>query len=608
MRTASVTPRTRNRAAVHRKQTSRAQQARGRVTNGPGHPANRLWQQLEPRAKLAVSIVAAVVAILVYHSTLASNGFASFPLDDAWIHLTFARTLATTGRFAYGALNTATSGSTSPLFTFIEALLFFITKDEFAVALIPLILAYMAATYCFFLLVQKFTNVAWLPLVGSILFLAAPSLAILPSWGMETMLVIALLLWATLEYTQRRWFALALALGLALWARPDTLVFDLALALDYFWSRKRDESRPKAKAFVPLLLLALLYFGFNFALSGTPLPNTFYAKLAYYHGSHPEFWAPLWTLAAGDGCIIAFVLAAVGALWVLTRKRGRNLVLVAYPVGLILLYRWKLPLLFQDGRYLVPMLPFIMLLAVIGAANLAAWVGKNLATRTTALATVLLLAAAIGEFAGVGEASKKLAFEDAYIHNLQFATAHWCAKNLPASGVIATHDIGAFGFYSGRKIVDLAGLATPAMIPYLGKPGAALALRKRGVTYAALLDNWYEIPNENTLYVDAPPGSETMRVYFFTDSSRFTGPKVLPIHRYLYDVLHGSADPSQFQEAMREAIQYEPDNALTYTLGGEILIRFGKREAAASAFRNALELFPNSTRALDGLRQSVQSQ
>src|ERR1035437_25510 len=53
----------------------------------------------------------------------AARGSAAEP-PNAWIHLTFARTLATTGRFAYGALNTATSGSTSPLFTFIEAIIF----------------------------------------------------------------------------------------------------------------------------------------------------------------------------------------------------------------------------------------------------------------------------------------------------------------------------------------------------------------------------------------------------------------------------------------------------------------------------------------------------
>jgi len=33
--------------------------------------------------------------------------------------------------------------------------------------------------------------------------------------------------------------------------------------------------------------------------------------------------------------------------------------------------------------------------------------------------------------------------------------------------VVATPDIGALGYFSQRRIVDLAGLVTPEMVPYL---------------------------------------------------------------------------------------------------------------------------------------------
>ncbi len=514
----------------------------------------------------------------------------AFPLDDSWIHLTFAHTLATSGRFAYGVLNHATSGSTSPLFTFLEAVFFIFIKDEFAVALIPLVLAYSAAAWLFFSLARKFTNEPWLPAAGTLLFLAMPSLAVLPSWGMETALVVALLLWALLEYREEHWITAGLALSLALWARPDTVVFDLALGIDFIITRNLFPSKPTYKAIFAFVVLACAYLIFNYALSGTPLPNTFYAKLAYYNGSSTNFWPPLWSLITGNGRIIAFILALVGTIGMLMEKKRGNIALLLYPIGMIALYRWKLPMLFQNGRYLVPILPFVLLLSVIGAKQLARWLTKN-QSFTSSLIMLMLGAAIVGELTGFGSELDTLTFEDAYIHKLQVTTAEWCAKHLPENAVITTHDIGAFGFYSGRRIVDLVGLADPGMIPYLHESGAIQALRKRGVTYAALLDNWYEIPNENTVFVNAPPESETMRVYNLTDSSRFTGSNVLAIHKYLYQVMEGAADPSSFDEAMKESLMYEPNNALTYILGGEVLMKLRKQAAANSDFVKALMLF-----------------
>ena len=560
-----------------------------------------LWRRYEPKSKYASVILAACASLFVLYSVVSTNGFVGFPLDDAWIHLTFARTLATTGRFAYGAMNAATSGSTSPLFTFIEAIIILVTKEEFMVALIPSILAFAASAFLFYLLIRLFTTLPWLPVAGILLFVAAPSLLVISNWGMETSLVIALLLWAMLAYRREQWSSLGFALGLGMWARPDTIVLAIAIGVDYFYNRKAASSKPGIKAVLILIVLVLLYAGFNFVLSGTVLPNTYYAKLAYYKNGNTHFWAQLWQLVAGGGKLIAFMLAAIGLGWTISEKRRGNLALILYPLGMIFLYHWKLPYLYQDGRYLIPILPFVLLLAVIGCARSASWFAKSISVASI-LAMALIFAAAIGEFAGMSGAVQNLAYEDSYIHQLQVATAKWCAKNLPAHAVIATHDIGALGFYSGRRIVDLVGLANPGMIPYLNKPGAVPALRKRGVTYAAFLDNWCEIPNENTVFVDAPPESEIMRVYNFTDSTRFTTGKVLPIHKYLYQVLAGQADPNSFDEAMRESIMYEPDNALTYTLGGEVMLAMNKRDAAKSYFQKALALFPQSERALHDLR------
>ena len=562
------------------------------------------WTKFEPKAKFVTLGLTAIAALFVFYSVLSQNGFAGFPFDDAWIHLTFARTLASTSRFAYGTLNHGTSGSTSPLFTFLEAILFLITSNEFVVSLIISISAFAAAGYFFYLLVREIISLPWFPLIAILFFLSSPSLLVISNWGMETGLVVALLLWATYAYRRERWSELAIALGLAIWARPDTLVLALALGIDFLIFRTGSNAVPTVKPILIFIGIVALYVGFNLWLSGTPLPNTYYAKLAYYKSGQTDFWSALWKLIAGGGKIIAFVLAVVGTVWSLARRERGNIAVILYPLGMILLYHWKLPYLFQDGRYLIPIMPFLLLLASIGAAHISSWLFRS-KSAATAFGISLVLIGAISAATGLGDAVRQLAFEDAYIHNLQVTTAEWCAKNLPVDAVILTHDIGALGFYSQRRVVDLVGLADPDMIAYLDKPGAISAARKKGANYAALLDNWYEIPNENTVNVNSHPESETMRVYYFTDTSRFVGPKVLSIYRYFYDIFRGD-DPSGFPEALKEATATDPGNALTYTIAGEIFLAMHRNSEAEKVFQEALQHFPNSERAKRGMMAAMQ--
>ncbi len=72
------------------------------------------------------------VALALYYLRFAvrQNQALSFPLDDPWIHLTFARNLAHFFSFSYFKNEMVTAGSTSPLYTFILSLFFLIKNDE----------------------------------------------------------------------------------------------------------------------------------------------------------------------------------------------------------------------------------------------------------------------------------------------------------------------------------------------------------------------------------------------------------------------------------------------------------------------------------------------
>jgi hypothetical protein len=46
-------------------------------------------------------------------------------------------------------------------------------------------------------------------------------------------------------------------------------------------------------------------------------------------------------------------------------------------------------------------------------------------------------------------------------------TAKWIASNIPDKAVVAAHDIGALGYFDHHRLIDLAGLVSPEVIPFI---------------------------------------------------------------------------------------------------------------------------------------------
>jgi hypothetical protein len=55
----------------------------------------------------------------------------------------------------------------------------------------------------------------------------------------------------------------------------------------------------------------------------------------------------------------------------------------------------------------------------------------------------------------------------AYIEVEMVATARWVAGHTGTGDVVAAHDIGALGYFAPRRLVDLAGLVSPDVIPFM---------------------------------------------------------------------------------------------------------------------------------------------
>jgi len=87
------------------------------------------------------------------------------------------------------------------------------------------------------------------------------------------------------------------------------------------------------------------------------------------------------------------------------------------------------------------------------------------------------------------------------VTDMQVAAAHWVREHVPPGRTVAVNDVGAMAFYGSHPLVDLRGIATPKILPYLeryGRPdeptrdsGALEFLKVVRPDYLAVFPEWY---------------------------------------------------------------------------------------------------------------------
>lgn len=456
-----------------------------------------------------------------------------FPLDDAWIHQGYARNLARTGEWAF-LPGRPSAGATAPLWVALLApgQWLHLNPVVWSALLGWLNLALLAwLGYWTFQLLSPERR-RWAPWVGAALAMEW-HLVWAAGSGMETLL--AALLFTYVLYLiaawvpgRSRWRSILLPgflIGLSVWVRPDaiTLWGPLGLILAMEKGQSLERFRRFALAGAGFALTFVPYLAFNRALAGSWWPNTFYAKQAeyailrlvpYWLRYLDQFQLPL--VGAGILLLPGFVLFLRRA-W--ARRAWGSLAGVLWWLGYVGLYAWRLPVTYQHGRYLMPAMPIYFLW---GAAGLAQWVGEQPAgllrrsvNRAWTLATALVLLA----FWGMG--ARAFAQDVAFIESEMVEVAHWLATESAPQEIIAAHDIGAIGYFTQRDLLDLAGLVSPEVIPFIrDETRLAAFLDAQGAHYLVTFPGWYPRLVEGTQLVyqtDSPyapaQGGEHMAVY-----------------------------------------------------------------------------------------------
>lgn len=479
-------------------------------------------------------IVLALLSAGAYLWFAAARGILSgaegigFPLDDAWIHQVYARNLATRGESAFFA-GQPSAGSTSPLWATLLSLGYLLRIDfrvltHFLGALFlgaSAIAAARLAQRLFAFYISPFDSAQ-----GRLITLLVPLFLVFEwhlAWsavsGMEIPLFVFLsLLLLERFYARERAWVVGLIAGLLTLARPEGVVLAALVGgcilvchaehVRGAQCKLREASGEQyARLFAPSGLrvtaisglqygvafgaIVVPYLLFNLATTGTIFPNTFYAKNVEYAVLFERVpFLVRWLQLLAVPWVGAQILLLPGAVFIgisLAKKRAwRALIPFAWLLLLPALYAARLPVAYQHGRYEMPIIPFTVIYGVWGTAALFKRIGNWVVRATWAISTGVLLVAFW--FLGANAYATDVAIIDCEM----VQTARWVAANAPGDAVIAAHDIGALGYFYERPFIDLAGLVSPEVIPFIRDEGRLRDyLFSRHATLVVFFPDWY---------------------------------------------------------------------------------------------------------------------
>jgi hypothetical protein len=266
--------------------------------------------------------------------------------------------------------------------------------------------------------------------------------------------------------------------GLATLARPEAgLLVALYAAASAFWPEGAPGAAPqraRVAAFVAVgagAAVVLAPYAIFAALQyGTLLPSTLAAKGSGAHGL--EVIARQLVLA---GKVVGAVCAVEVAACVLLVARFRHLFRHGDSALHAAAWSWVIlvPVVYAVrglpvlSRYLLPTLPFVVLYGW--------WALEHFRLSGEGRFRRAVLAVALGLSVAVNVAVYRI---QVVPHTSEFTAGmertlipwgKWLAAHTPHEALVATPDIGAIGYYSDRRVLDLGGLVTPGMVSLMDR-------------------------------------------------------------------------------------------------------------------------------------------
>ncbi|MCU0612478.1 MAG: glycosyltransferase 87 family protein [Candidatus Eisenbacteria bacterium] len=438
-----------------------------------------------------------------------------FDNDDPYITYRYARNLATGNSLVYNP-GERVLGTTSPLFALILGGLTLLGRDPAFWGKLVSCLSLGVVGVLVGRLVggasrREHRSLAWL--VAGALAVLDP-LLITGGFGSETFLHVSLIFGAFLLLDSPKQVIAGVLLGCAIVCRGDAVVA-AAVYLAVWTVRNR---RLPVHAVIGLGTLAGAWGMFAWAYYGTPIPQTLAIKRLQAHVWGSDFLEGIAFYAMryfGESRWVMVIapLAAIGLLRIIRLRLTVCGALVVWALCYLGAYAiLNVPHVYI--WYYSVVSPVLVMLACLGTADLAG--------RRRPVGALL---------AGAGVVTAFVAFiqcEQAFHrwlpyprHPVYVEAAQWIEAHSPQEATIAAFEVGAVGYASEHRIIDLWGLVTPDVGHHTMALGdGTYALRRFRPDYLIV---HRELWGNERLLLEAPWFDEAYRFEMSFSSPRYSG-------------------------------------------------------------------------------------
>ncbi len=423
------------------------------------------------------------------------DGRLGWPLDDAFIHLQFAKNLAAGDGLSFNPGEPVT-GTTSPLWTALVSILFLLPGSPVIWVKLSGIALFVLAVELVYRLARELDLSVGLSVLAAVLTATTEWMVWSALSGLEIPLFLVLSLIGIRLHVRERRLGAGLPVSLAVialsaLARPEGQLLFVLACVDRLLLFERDDSdglawrraelAPLVGGLAAAALLLLPMLAFNLMVGDSALPTTFGAKVPPAQASGLSGWLPSLAYLMRGPIDVLFrsqpymvLFAGAGLLALVARlgtARDRGLLLGTWLVGLPLAFSVLSATSGKSvtgnfGRYFFPLFPILIIVGVLGlervVERLAGGVrlGRARIPVLGAMLVLLLLPGATGVLRG----SQRYVQTVANVHDSNVRVAEWLRERVPPDAVLAVNDIGAFGYLLPNRIVDLAGIANPEAI------------------------------------------------------------------------------------------------------------------------------------------------
>ncbi len=420
------------------------------------------WLRSSKAAALLVGLVSAAIVVSwgVFRSPRSAY-------DDAYITYRYAENLRQGLGLVYNP-GEWVLGTTTPLFALLLGALGLMFPNLEALGHWVGVFSWVVAVWAAMALLRQ---AGWprAALVAGLLIALEPTC--LPSLGMETHLVIALMLTVAWAWLGGHRIVSAFLAAALLLARQDSALWLLLLGLEV-WRRKRSVPWREAVGAIFLTAPWFLYAGLRY---GSILPNSALAKLGQNKlmpvGGQGSFLQMLWD-QSGAGLypvvVVVWVAALACGVWVIVRFARPLWWLPAWAVAYVAGYSWLDVASFP--WYFVPVLVVLGLVTALGLGYLLGDNGTEAAGRERGvprppirwllpgLGGLLLMAILLNRGAFMRTTVRIRGYRAAYEQ-----AGQWLASNTPVHSRVASIEIGVIGYFSQRPMLDTMGLVSAEM-------------------------------------------------------------------------------------------------------------------------------------------------